>query len=158
MNESNQTIESLLAQLPEERLPNEWLFSIQMGYILLAVCLVILCIAGIFIFRKLKKHKIKQFIFKNWIVIFENDQLSDHKKIEQANTVIKLHLKRNKHSINIQTLNTDQWFDFLRKNFPDIQKSTIELLAHSHYQLKCEIPNPEEFNLNIQAILMECLK
>lgn len=156
MNESEQTIESLLEQLPEERLPNEWLFSIELGYWIILAIVIVISITLYFSFKKVKYSKSRQLKLDAWHNITNNKKLSDKLIIEQANSLIKLNLNESDSKL-ASTLSGSKWHYFLQSKFTNIQADTLNLLANAHYQENCQIKNITQFNEDIQTILKECI-
>ena len=156
MNESEQTIESLLEQLPQERLPNEWLFSIELGYWIILISIIIIIATVFFSLKKAKYTKSRKLKLDAWFNITSNKSLSDNQRIEQANSLIKMNLN-DTDSKNITTLSGPKWHRFLQNKFPSIQPETLNLLANAHYQANCSIQNKEAFDQDIQTILKECI-
>ena len=155
MNESQPSIEELLAQLPEERLPNEWLFSIEMGYWIIAAILILIAITAYFAIKKAKKTKSIQRKINAWQNIVNNSSIDDRTRIEQANSLIKINITGSQ-AEQIKTLNGEQWFEYLQQNF-QVNINTITLLANGHYQAQCKIENMQQFNHDIHVILKECI-
>ena len=156
MNESEQTIESLLEQLPDERLPNEWLFSIELGYWIILLAVICIITTTYFTAKKLKHTKSRKLKLDAWPNIIRNKNLSDQVRIEQANSLIKMNLSP------IETKNTSalsglKWHVFLQNKFTNIHPDTLNLLANAHYQQNCKIDNLSQFNNDIQTILKECI-
>ncbi|MCJ8311842.1 MAG: DUF4381 family protein [Saccharospirillaceae bacterium] len=156
MNESKQTIQSLLAQLPDERLPNEWLFSIELGYWIILAVVIIISLITYFSLKKAKFTKSRKLKLDVWLHIVGNKELTDKLRIEQANSLIKLNLS----TVDVKSSNTlsgSKWHEFLQNKFTGIHPDTFNLLANAHYQANCKINNLTQFNQDIQTILKECI-